>query len=568
MPVFLTIKQILAMCWRERLVALKFGAIPLAINLILVVAFAEAAAPTFASYATNVAVSLVSILAFAPFCVAWYRMVLLGKSDIELRPVFTLTGREFRFFGWTLMISLLAGLTSVIAIFVGAGIVIGLSAISPILGVIAGFIMVAAWGVIWLWILSRWSIALAMTAAGDPARLQTAWDLSKPYGWSMVGMQSIMASAIVFFSIICLAGVIPDLVAASRAKIEPPASALLTVNIVASIGGAILLWLTSTMYALVYRRITRGPALFGSHTPVDEITRTAEMETFRTFLANFRSNTKKETTADFREAMDKLGNSFPMPDLVTVRPDTVGGISGCWYVAPSARQNYVVLYIHGGGFTVGSAKSHGRIAADLSIATNAQVLVIDYALAPEHPFPRAIVDCVEALKGLLSLGLHPDRMALAGDSAGGGLVISTLLKAREQSLPRPAAAVCLSPWVNLACDGETYETKKDDDPIATQAGLSAAASKYLGEANPKDILASPYLADLTGLPPLLIQVGSCEVLLDDARRLANAAKSTNVDVTLEEWPGMIHNWHMFAEILTDGRRANARIGEFLRERWA
>jgi hypothetical protein len=260
MPVFATLKHILAVCWHDRALAFRFGVIPLAINLALVVTFAEAADPTFASYATDVAIGLVSILAFAPFCVAWYRLVLFGKPEIEIRPVFTLKEREFRFFGWTILISILAGLVSVIALFVGGGIVIAVSALNAIAGVIAGGVMVIGWVAALLMILSRWSIALAMTAAGDHASLEEAWRISKSYGWSMAGIQLLIFLGVGVLAGVSLAGFFPDFFEAARAKTDPPPSAALALNLVATVFGAVSLWLSSTLFALAYRLITADKA--------------------------------------------------------------------------------------------------------------------------------------------------------------------------------------------------------------------------------------------------------------------------------------------------------------------
>ena len=569
MPVVATLKEILALCWRERATALKFGLVPIAINFGLLFVFTEAGEPSPQTIFINWLIGMISILAFAPFCVAWYRMILFGKGEVALRFAFKLGLPELKFFGWSVAISILIALVSVIAFFIGGGIVVAFSAINPILGVIAGFAMVLIGLVTILMILSRWSIALAMVAAGHPAGLQSAWDISKPYGWGMAYIQLIIFALLAVVATIPLAGYLPDLITAAQTKADPPDGAATALELTSTFVGALALWLTTTMFALVYRRIIGGGSVsYGSQAPIDDATRTQEMDALLAFLKKFFAENSKATIPEFRAAIDRFGTSFPIPSDVSITDANVGGVPGKWIMAPGAREDRVVLYLHGGGFRVGSSTSHARQAADLSRETGARVLVIDYALAPEHPFPAAIDGCVAAYRGLLENGVKPEHIALAGDSAGGSLVISTLLKAREQNLARPSCGVCMSPWVNLACDGETYETKKAEDPLGTYESLFAAAQSYLAGANPKDPLASPYLGDLTGLPPLLIQVGTREVLLDDSRRLANAAHAVGVDVTLEEWPGMIHNWQMMAGMLSDGQRANARIGEFMRMRWS
>lgn len=564
MPVFATLKEIVSLCWRERYLALKFGLIPVVINLALVLAFSEAGEPSFATYMQSIGVGLISVLAFAPFCVAWYRSIIFGKHAVTQRPMFTLTKKEFLFFGWTLSISALVGLVAAIGVFMGAGIVIALSAISPALGVAAGVALVFVGVAVSLMVLSRWSIALAMVAADEPASLNAAWEASKPYGWAMAIIQIIIFAGLTLAAAVLLSGFLPGAIEASKAKADPPESFLLALDIVATVLGAVSLWTSSTLYALVYRRVIGAAQPQAS----DEATRTAEVNAFRDFMERFRAENAMADPASARAAMDKFGSLSPLPADVTVSEAAVGGVPGRWFKAANAKDGHVILLLHGGGFMVGSSTSHAPLAAALSREAAAHVLAVDYRLAPEHPFPAGIEDCVAAYRGLLAENLKPERIAIVGDSAGGGLVISTLLKARSENLARPACAVCLSPWANLLCDGETYETKKAEDPTASQERLVGMAKSYLNGADTKNELASPYLADLTGLPPLLIQVGTREVLLDDSRKLANAARAVDVNVTLEEWPGMIHGWHLFVSFFTDAGLANARIGAFIRGVWA
>jgi acetyl esterase/lipase len=196
------------------------------------------------------------------------------------------------------------------------------------------------------------------------------------------------------------------------------------------------------------------------------------------------------------------------------------------------------------------------------------VLVIDYRLAPEHPHPAAVDDAVAAYRWMLTQGLKPPRVAVAGDSAGGGLTVATLLAIRDAKLPLPAAGACLSPWVDLEGIGESMTTRAGVDPIVQKPGLLQMAAAYLAGKDPRTPLAAPLYADLSGLPPLLIQVGTAETLLDDASRLAERARKAGVTVSYEPWESMIHVWHLFAPMLDEGQQAIDRVGEFVRKQAA
>jgi len=227
-----------------------------------------------------------------------------------------------------------------------------------------------------------------------------------------------------------------------------------------------------------------------------------------------------------------------------------------------------VLYLHGGGYVIGSPRSHRHLAAAIAGAAGTSALLLDYRLAPEHPFPAAVDDAVAAYRWLLDQGIAAGHIAVAGDSAGGGLTVATLLALLNARLPMPAAGVCISPWVDLTCRGESYRSKADVDPIVRSAGVSEMARAYLATTDPRSPLASPLFADLRGLPPLLIHVGSDEVLLDDAIGLAERAKAAGVDATLEQWDRMIHVWHWFLPMLDEAQAAVASIGSFVRARTA
>ena len=246
------------------------------------------------------------------------------------------------------------------------------------------------------------------------------------------------------------------------------------------------------------------------------------------------------------------------------RPVDAGGVRAEWISAPDSHDDRAMLYLHGGCYGSGSVESHRDLMSRLSLAAATRVLGLNYRLAPEHPFPAAVEDAAAAYRWLLDTGFEPARIAMVGDSAGGGLALATMIAARDAGLPLPSAVVCLSPWVDLGLTGTSMDAKAGDDPIVSREMLRGWVKLYLGDHNARSPLASPLYADLHGLPPLLIQVGASEVLLDDATRLAERASSAGVETTLEVWPDMIHVWHTFAAILPEARQAIARIGEFVR----
>lgn len=256
------------------------------------------------------------------------------------------------------------------------------------------------------------------------------------------------------------------------------------------------------------------------------------------------------------------------PEGVTCTPVEAGGVSAEWSVAAGVDETKVVLYVHGGGYVMGSAGSHRDVTGRLSKASGARVLSLNYRLAPEHLFPAPVDDAVAAYRWLLAQGISPGNIAVAGDSAGGGLAIATLLALRDAGEPLPAAGIGISPWVDMEGTGESMTTRAAVDPVVQKEGLLGMAKLYLGDADPKNPLAAPLHADLAGLPPLLLQVGDAETLLDDATRLTEKARAAGVDVTLKVWDEMPHVWHLFAPILPEGRQAIDEIGSFFQARTA
>jgi len=266
-----------------------------------------------------------------------------------------------------------------------------------------------------------------------------------------------------------------------------------------------------------------------------------------------------------RAGFEQMAAMFPVEADITREAVTANGVKAEWISAPDADSGRAILYLHGGGYVIGSIATHRSLAGRLSRAAKARVLVIDYRLAPEHPFPAAVDDSVAAYRWMLAQGIKPSRIAVAGDSAGGGLTAATLVAIRDAKLPLPGAGALLSPWVDMEGIGESMTTKDNVDPMVHKDGLLGMAKAYLGGQNPRTPLAAPLYADLTGLPPLLIQVGTSETLLDDASRLAERAKKAGVNVTYEPWEKMIHVWHIFAPMLDEGQQAIERIGAFVRK---
>jgi acetyl esterase/lipase len=274
------------------------------------------------------------------------------------------------------------------------------------------------------------------------------------------------------------------------------------------------------------------------------------------------------TIEDFRQAYEAFAAQFPVPKDVTTETLDAGGVPALWVRTPRASADRTIFYLHGGGYVIGTAQGYRELTSHLGRAADAQVLVVDYRLAPENPFPAAVDDAVAAYKWLLGTGVSPKSVVIAGDSAGGGLTMATLLALRDAGIPLPAAGVCLSPWVDLECTGETMTSKADVDPVVQRDGVIGMAQMYLAGENPRNPLASPLHGDLTGLPPLLIQVGTRETLLDDSVRLVARAEKAGIDVTLETVEEAPHVWHVFSSFLPEGRDAIDQIAAFTRKHTA
>ncbi len=272
------------------------------------------------------------------------------------------------------------------------------------------------------------------------------------------------------------------------------------------------------------------------------------------------------TMEEARASFELVARLFqPAPDVSFEAVDA-GGVPAEWIRPPGHAADAALVYLHGGAYTVGSVDTHRNLATHLGRAAGVPVLSVGYRLAPEHRFPAAIEDVQSAYGWLLAQGVvAAGRVALAGDSAGGGLTVATLLALRDGGEPLPAAGMLLSPWLDLAGTGESMRTRTDADPMLDPARMEEVAAYYLGGQDPTTPLASPLYADLAGLPPLLIHVGDAEILLDDARRFARRAEQAGVDVTLEVWDEMIHVWQFFAGLVPEADDAVAKIGAWLRQ---
>lgn len=267
------------------------------------------------------------------------------------------------------------------------------------------------------------------------------------------------------------------------------------------------------------------------------------------------------TVGQMRGGMEKVAERVASD--VKCEAVDAGGVKAEWIVPPGAADDRVVLYLHGGGYVMGSINTHRAMIARIARASQARALALDYRMAPEHPFPAAVEDSTAAYRWLLAQGYKPSKIAISGDSAGGGLTLATLLALRDAGTPLPAAAAPISPWTDMEGTGASVKTRAAKDPMVGSANLLPMAKMYVGDHNAKDPLASPLYGDYRGLPPLLIQVGDAEILLDDSTRVAERAKAAGVKVDLEVWDEMMHVWHVFAKILPEGQQAIDKIGKFI-----
>jgi acetyl esterase/lipase len=292
--------------------------------------------------------------------------------------------------------------------------------------------------------------------------------------------------------------------------------------------------------------------------PSPELTRARQL--YQDFIDELG---EEPTLEQMREGFEGLCAGSPLPTKTPVEEVDADGTRALAVTAPGVSGDRAIVYLHGGGYMLGSADGHVEVANALSTSADARVLVVDYRRSPEHSYPAAHEDAMSAYRWLMANGGDPDTTAIVGDSCGGGMVIASMTALRDAGEALPAAGVCISPWCDLAMTGASMETKIAEDPIISREMLENLAGAYLGEVDRRDPVASPLYGDLQGLPPLLILVGTAEVLLDDATRLAEQAKSAGTEAELQIFDEMFHVWTRHVSFLPEAQEAIARIGEFV-----
>jgi monoterpene epsilon-lactone hydrolase len=273
-----------------------------------------------------------------------------------------------------------------------------------------------------------------------------------------------------------------------------------------------------------------------------------------------------QSLEDVRLAIKSFDGHFPLASDIKVEPVDAGGVNAEWVTSSESRSERVILYTHGGCYISGSPLTVRECCSRVARAAEAKVLSLDYRLAPEHPFPAALDDVIAAYTWLLESGYQARNIVISGESAGGGLTFAALMKIRDDArLPMPALGVPISPWIDMTLQHKSLKCNVSRD-IASTVPLEIGARLYVGSSDPRGPYVSPLFGDLAGLPPLLIQVGGGEVLLDDGIAIAHEARRQGVDMTLEVWPEMVHVWHWYATELDEGREAIESIGEFIKRR--
>ncbi len=279
-------------------------------------------------------------------------------------------------------------------------------------------------------------------------------------------------------------------------------------------------------------------------------------------LNNTRAD-KNATLQQRRAVLEEGARYLPMPPNIDAKQTIVGNIVAEWLRPSSAPDDRAILHLHGGAYTMGSCNTHRALAARIALASNTPVLLPEFRLAPEYPFPASLEDSMAVYRWLIDRGISPQKIVITGDSSGGSLAIALTVLLRDEGVPLPAALACLSPWADLELTGESLTTRAKVDPICSLAESQFHAARYLGEQDARAPLVSPIYADLHGLPPIFIQVGDREILLSDSIRLAERAREDGVFTELEVWEGMWHVWQLFAWYVPEGRRAIEKIGAFI-----
>jgi monoterpene epsilon-lactone hydrolase len=275
--------------------------------------------------------------------------------------------------------------------------------------------------------------------------------------------------------------------------------------------------------------------------------------------------TEDKSIKQLREETEESGSKIPLPKNTKVEKVMADGVNAEWISCGKVHTNKIFMFIHGGGYYRGSIASTRATVARISEQAGVQCLSIDYRLAPEHPFPAAIDDTYTAYNWILKQGINPKNIIVSGQSAGGGLCLALLLKIKDNKGVQPLGAVAISPWTDLSQSGNTMKTNEEIDPIISKKYLDRMAGLYLKDLSFSLPLASPLFGDLSELPPILIQVGTAETMLDDSKRFYEKAKKANVDINIEIWTDMFHGWHGNAHILKDAELAIQSIGNFCKK---
>lgn len=288
-----------------------------------------------------------------------------------------------------------------------------------------------------------------------------------------------------------------------------------------------------------------------------------QLQEIRARFAAGRPDLDPSDIGAMRKGFEAMLTAFPVAPGVTFEDVNLDGIPAKWCVPSGAASGRVLLYLHGGGYMVGSPTAYGPLTSEIASRLKARVLTPDYRLAPENPYPAAVEDAVKAYRWLLDHDVSAHSITVAGDSCGGGLTVAMLVAVRDAGLPLPLGAALISPWTDMSVSTESFTTKAGEDQLLTADGLKGMAGAYLAGVSAQTPGASPVYANLAGLPPLLIQVGSTELLLDDSTRLAARAGGAGVKVRLDVWPEMFHVWHSYASILDEAAEALDDLGAFL-----
>ena len=286
----------------------------------------------------------------------------------------------------------------------------------------------------------------------------------------------------------------------------------------------------------------------------------------KNIIESKRKNPYKEnkTIDQLRKETENAGSLIPLPENINYKSVVAGNVNAEWITCGEVNENTIFMFMHGGGYYRGSIAATRATVARISAEAKVKCLSINYRLAPEHPFPAAIDDTYSAYEWLINEGINPKNIIVSGQSAGGGLCLALLLKIKDNNISQPLGAVALSPWTDLSQTGKTMVTNEKIDPIISKKYLDRFAKLYFPDSHNMSYLASPIIGELSGLPDILIQVGSAETMLDDSKRFYEKAKKANVNVKLEIWEDMFHGWHSNAHMLNDADKAIKNIGIFCR----